>query len=233
MQFGSLFALLYSILFVDVNIGWWISAACICFILSVFGSSVGYHHTICHKTFTFSRPIEIILMWLGTLATLHPPRSWAITHYIHHMYTDTEDDPHSPTHKRWKVWFFYNHRVTKYNMRDLLLFKNLFKDKVVIWMESEIGYWTVILSFPLLAFLVGGMTGLLFLWLIPNAFMIASSLAFVMAHDNNSGVKSNILSLLSFGDGEHDKHHEQWNFVCKFHIFCANLIGNKNGIYIH
>jgi len=194
--------------------------------------SIAYHHGVCHKTFTFSRPVEIVLMWLGTWATLHPPRSWAIAHHAHHLYVDTEHDPHSPKYKGWKVWFFYNHRVTKYDIKNLLIFKKLFKDKMASWMETTVGFWTVILSYPLLAFLIGGWNGLLFLWLIPNAYMITTSLVFTMAHDDYGATKSPLLAMFSFGDGDHKKHHEQWNFVGNFHIFCANLIGNKNGVHV-
>jgi fatty-acid desaturase len=232
MQFISFAGLLYALIFQPGSMWWWLASAVVCFVLAVYGMSIAYHHGVCHRTFKFSRPIELLMYWIGMQATLHPPRSWALAHYAHHVYVDTEHDPHSPQHKGWKVLFFWNHRVTKYERKHALVFKNLFKDKVVDWLETPAGYWSVILSLPVLAFAVAGINGLLFIWLIPNAYMIATSLVFTFAHDERGAIKSFWLDLFSFSDGDHKLHHEKWNRVSKFHIFCANLLGNRNGVHV-
>jgi stearoyl-CoA desaturase (delta-9 desaturase) len=233
IQFVSFIGLLYAVFFAAAPLWWWGVSLVICFILAVYGMSIAYHHGVCHGTFRFSRPIQLLLYWVGMQATLHPPRSWAIAHYAHHVYVDTEHDPHSPKHKGWKIWFFWNHIVTKYERKHALVFKELFRDKAVDWLETPIGYWTVILSLPLLAFMMAGVNGLVFMWLIPNAYMIATSLVFTFAHDDKTGaVKSPWLHMFSFGDGDHKQHHDKWNHVGKLHVFCANLIGNRNGVHV-
>lgn len=222
----SILTLLYAILFVNVDTTWWIFSLVVSFILSVYGMSISYHHMICHKTFKFPRFIEIILIWIGFQSTLHPPRSWALAHYAHHVYVDTENDPHTPR-KGIKTLLFWNHRVTLYNRKHILIFKDLFKDKYINFLETAIGYWITILSFPILAFIVAGTNGLLFLWMIPNAYMIITSLVFTYAHNKLGAYDSFWLSIFSFGDGNHKKHHDEWNYIGKFHVLCANLIGNK------
>lgn len=232
IQFVSFIGLLYAVFFTSASLWWWFVSLAVCFTFAVYGMSIAYHHGVCHGTFKFSRPVQLLLYWIGMQATLHPPRSWAIAHHAHHVYVDTEHDPHSPKYKGWKIWFFWNHKVSKYERKYALMFKSLFRDKAVDWLETPTGYWTTILSLPAMAFGVAGVNGLLFLWLIPNAYMIATSLIFTFAHDDTGAIKSSWLHLFSFGDGDHKQHHSKWNHVGKFHVFCANLIGNRNGVHV-
>lgn len=231
MQYLPLVALWWAIFVSGASFWWWIACALTIFILNVYGFGIAFHHTFSHRTFTFSRPIEIALMYIGTCATLVSPITWAVAHMAHHRYVDTESDPHAPSFLGWKVFFFINHVPKK---SSVLPCRHLIKDKAHLWFESHMGYWITVLSFPLLCFLIGGIYGLVFIWAIPTLYLLLTGTVFALAHygeTNEFGHKARdswILSIFSFGDGNHLKHHTEWSYTGWFHRKCALLIGRES-----
>ena len=67
--------------------------------LSVFCQSFFLHRYGAHKQFTMSRGWEIFFNYLTALtqnSSYLNPRGYAILHRMHHAYSDTERDPHTP-----------------------------------------------------------------------------------------------------------------------------------------
>jgi fatty-acid desaturase len=228
MQYLPIVAIVWAIFYSGAGIGWWLASAVISCILTIYGFSIGFHHTFAHRTFTFPKPVEYILAYIGMCATLVSPISWASGHDAHHRFVDTQDDPHSPKHLGWKVLLFYNHTTDKANS---IRFRHLYSNPVHIWLNSNLGYWTVVLSYPVIALLIGGINGLVFLWAIPTFYLLLTAMVFVLAHygeENeygNKAVNALFLWVFSMGDGNHEKHHAQWDYLSALHRKCAVLIG--------
>ena len=67
--------------------------------LSVFCQSFFLHRYGAHKQFTMSHGWERffhLLTYFSQGASFLSPRGYAILHRMHHAYSDTEKDPHSP-----------------------------------------------------------------------------------------------------------------------------------------
>jgi stearoyl-CoA desaturase (Delta-9 desaturase) len=67
--------------------------------LSVFFQSFFLHRYGAHRQFTMSNRMERVfhfLAWLAMGPSYLSPRAYAILHRMHHAYSDTEKDPHSP-----------------------------------------------------------------------------------------------------------------------------------------
>ena len=67
--------------------------------LSVFFQSTFQHRYGAHKQFTMSKPVERVfhfLAWFVQGSSYLSPRAYAILHRMHHAYSDTPKDPHSP-----------------------------------------------------------------------------------------------------------------------------------------
>jgi stearoyl-CoA desaturase (delta-9 desaturase) len=67
--------------------------------LSVFFQSFFHHRYGAHKQFTMSKRTERIfhfLTWFVQGSSYLNPRAYAIMHRMHHAYSDTPKDPHSP-----------------------------------------------------------------------------------------------------------------------------------------
>jgi stearoyl-CoA desaturase (delta-9 desaturase) len=70
--------------------------------LSVFFQSFFHHRYGAHKQFTMSKRTERIfhfITWMVQGASYLNPRAYAILHRMHHAYSDTPKDPHSPVHE--------------------------------------------------------------------------------------------------------------------------------------
>jgi stearoyl-CoA desaturase (delta-9 desaturase) len=68
--------------------------------LSVFFQSFFHHRYGAHKQFTMGKRTERVvhfLAWLVNGSSYLSPRAYAILHRMHHAYSDTPKDPHSPT----------------------------------------------------------------------------------------------------------------------------------------
>lgn len=231
LQYALIIPLAWALLYSGAAFTWWIASFAIAFILSVYGFNIGLHHTFSHKVFKFPRWFQLVLMYLGTNSALVAPISWCITHGAHHKYVDTELDPHSPIHLKWRVFFFMFHKPKK---PDYLGMRHLLTDPAQQWFNSNIGFWITVLSYPLLMFVTFGITGLVFLWAIPTFFILVVGLIFSLAHyaepDKNGSraAKSLLLGIVSFGDGDHRKHHQDWKYVGWFPKKCALLFGRIN-----
>jgi len=60
------------------------------------GVTVGYHRLLTHRAFKTYKPVEYILVTIGSLSVQGSAISWAADHRKHHLHTDKEGDPHSP-----------------------------------------------------------------------------------------------------------------------------------------
>jgi stearoyl-CoA desaturase (delta-9 desaturase) len=70
--------------------------------LSVFFQSFFHHRYGAHRQFTMSKGWERVfhfLTWAVCGSSYLNPRAYAVMHRMHHAYSDTEKDPHSPVHQ--------------------------------------------------------------------------------------------------------------------------------------
>src|SRR5271169_2946067 len=70
--------------------------------LSVLFQSFYLHRYGAHRQFTMSKGMERFfhaLTWFIQGPSYLSPRAYAIMHRMHHAYSDTEKDPHSPIHQ--------------------------------------------------------------------------------------------------------------------------------------
>lgn len=87
------------------------SAVAWCFILlftlSPLGVNMGYHRLISHQAFECSKFFRNFLATLGVISGQGSPLLWISWHRIHHAYTDTPKDIHSPVNGG----FWWSHMV--------------------------------------------------------------------------------------------------------------------------
>ncbi len=66
------------------------------FFLRMFFITAGYHRYFAHRSYRTSRAFQFLLAFGGTMAAQKGPLWWAANHRLHHRYTDTERDSHTP-----------------------------------------------------------------------------------------------------------------------------------------
>lgn len=78
---------------------YYVSLLVLWFLVGVIGNGVAGHRYFAHGQFKTWTPIRWILAFLSTLGAAAPLTYWSIGHKLHHMKSDTIDDPHSPYYK--------------------------------------------------------------------------------------------------------------------------------------
>jgi stearoyl-CoA desaturase (delta-9 desaturase) len=74
------------------------------FVVLGLGNTVGYHRLLTHRAFRAPASVRAVL---ATLGALHggPPLLWVGLHRLHHLRSDSPEDPHSPR----AAGFWYGH----------------------------------------------------------------------------------------------------------------------------
>ncbi len=78
----------------------WLSAGffSIGYVINLFYISVLYHRALTHQSIVLSPFARTWTVRTGVWVTGIDPKAWACMHRLHHLYSDTEKDPHSPVH---------------------------------------------------------------------------------------------------------------------------------------
>ena len=66
------------------------------YVLTLAGTTVGFHRYFTHRSFKTGRPLRIGMAIVGSMALQGPVITWVADHRRHHAFTDKEGDPHSP-----------------------------------------------------------------------------------------------------------------------------------------
>lgn len=215
----------------SLSIGYVAGAFLLSALLTAYGYNIGSHYTFTHRIFKFSRAAEWVLVYLSTVSACASPLSWAVHHMAHHRYTETEFDPHSPSQLGWKALFATNYKTAKVDFAPV---RHLVRDPLQRFADSELGFWAITLSWPAIAFILAGVQGLVWFWLVPIWYVLFVAVAFVFGHtgpyDQHSksrAINSWLLGFLSLGDGDHLEHHRNMRACGRGTRFVAKLAGAK------
>lgn len=167
--------------------------------------SSGYHRYASHNSFKTKKWYEYYFNVMGLFANAGPVLTWAATHRMHHMFSDTDKDPHSPKHmSALKVYFGYwgqnliiiPRSLGKLHKNDIYMFfyKHYFRLQVLI-----------AISFFLISphlFLFG--------FCLPIVFALHGFGSVNWLTHRYEGVRnSSIANILTGGEGWHKNHHEK------------------------
>ena len=120
---------------------------------SLFSQTFFLHRYASHKMFQMKKPWERFFYFFTFLfqgASFLNPRAYAIMHRMHHAYSDTEKDPHSP-HFFKDVWQMTMHtkdiylNYAKYQIEPEPAFRGNYPEWK--WLDKVSNYWGVRLLF--------------------------------------------------------------------------------------
>ena len=204
----SLFNLSWTGLIVSLVL-WWISGS--------LGIGVGYHRLQTHRGFKAPRWLERVLATFGTLALQSGPISWVTTHRLHHAYTDTERDPHSPQKGFWWAhmgWLFRGTAQVQPEAIRRRYSPDLLRDPFMVFLDNYYWLTTVVVAGALLAFfgwqvmLMGIFLRTVFgwhaTWLVNSATHMWGYRRFESRDDSRNNA---LVAAVSFGEGWHNNHH--------------------------
>lgn len=179
----------------------------------MFFITAGYHRYFSHRAFKTSRVFQFILAFGGSTAAQKGALWWASHHRLHHRFSDTERDIHSP-----QKGFWWSHvgwiLCDKYKDTDYDLIKDFSKYPELVWLNKHdwVGPWFL----GIVSYLIAGWPGLLVgffgstvvLW---HATFTVNSLNHVFGRrryvTTDTSRNSAILALWTMGEGWHNNHH--------------------------
>lgn len=84
---------------------YWPTLLAFWFLFGVIGNGVSAHRYFAHGQFKVAYPVRCVLGVLTTLGGIGSANYWAIQHKVHHMYSDTEYDPHGHGRGFWYTMY--------------------------------------------------------------------------------------------------------------------------------
>lgn len=188
---------------------WWISGS--------LGIGLGYHRLMTHKGFKTSQWMTRVLATMGALSLQSGPIAWVTTHRLHHAFTDTDRDPHSPRNGTYWAHMGWIFRGTAQMQSEETIRKyspDLIRDPYLMWLDKYYYVPTVVVG--AISFAIGGVPMLLaavfvrtvmlfhFTWLVNSATHLWGSRRFETRDDSRNNA---VVAALTFGEGWHNNHH--------------------------
>lgn len=188
---------------------WWLAGS--------LGIGLGYHRLLTHRGFKTPRWLERTLAVFGTLAIQSGPITWVTTHRLHHAFTDTDRDPHSPVHGIYWSHMGWIFRGTAQNNSIQTMQRyspDLMRDPFLVKLDKF--YWVPIAVVASVLFAVGGLPMVLWgvflrvvfgwhcTWLVNSATHLWGSRRFETRDDSRN---NGLIAALTWGEGWHNNHH--------------------------
>ena len=123
----------------------------------IIGYTIGYHKLFSHRAFTPKPWFPLLAVYCGLLSWHSTPYASAITHRIHHKYSDTDLDPSNANRGFIYAWFgwMYCYKIPR---REYAIIKDLRRDWP--WLDKVSKYETIVpLATYAIAFLFGPAVG--------------------------------------------------------------------------
>src|SRR5690606_3876840 len=187
------------------------------FVSGGLGIGIGYHRLLTHRGFKTPRWFERFLSICGSFAIQSGPLTWVTTHRLHHAFTETDKDPHSPLHGTYwshMGWIFrgtaQNHSfaVKKRYSPDLV------KDPFQVWFDKN--YWITSVIAGVILFAIGGFSMVLWAiflrvvigwhstWLVNSATHLWGKRRF---ETRDTSRNNGLIAAITWGEGWHNNHH--------------------------
>ncbi len=86
-----------------------------CYGVTIVTTSIGYHRGLAHGAVRLHPVARWLLCNTGVWLTGIDPKGWVIMHRLHHLHSDTVDDPHAPRHSPAKRGGIFGAQLRGYN----------------------------------------------------------------------------------------------------------------------
>ena len=182
--------------------------------LRMFAVTAGYHRYFSHRSFKTSRVGQFVLAWLCQMSAQRGAVWWAAKHRLHHKYSDTPLDPHSPVLRGF--WFAHVGWIFAPRAReaDYSVVPDLTQYPELMWLNRRKYLPAVVLAVAV--YLAAGWSGLfvgffLSTVLLYHCTFFINSMAHVIGKQRyvtGDDSRNNwFLALITFGEGWHNNHH--------------------------
>ncbi len=226
-----LLIVLFSAYIREYSVGWKeISLVFISYYICNISVGIGFHRYWAHASYKTNKFVELILVLLTTGTLQGPVLYWISDHYLHHSYTDKENDPHSPLkYKNRLLGFLWSHigwlLVKDRNRHNIIpaVKKKYADNKLLAWQLKYYLHLAILMNLILPAFVgyifiannfQGILAGILFVGIgrafqQQATFFINSLCHFYGSRKYSENTSGDIWWLAPFllGENYHNYHH--------------------------
>jgi stearoyl-CoA desaturase (Delta-9 desaturase) len=184
------------------------------YFVGMFFITAGYHRYFSHRSYKLARIPQFIMAWMTMASAQKGILWWAANHRDHHIYSDKEQDLHSPVLKG----FWYSHMgwifdpaTQGYNPKKIADFG---KYPELRFLDKH--HWIPTAFFAILIFAIGGLSAFIWGYLFTiiclyQASYCVNSLAHVYGSrrfETSDQSRNNFwLAIITLGEGWHNNHH--------------------------
>jgi len=187
---------------------------------SMFSLSAGYHRFWSHRTYMTGNALKVFFLFFGSSACITSAKTWCKFHRLHHRHMDTGKDPMNINDGFFHAhigWYFKDSCPSGKEFD----FPDLHNDQLLRWQDEYFLYIFIASGYLLPGFLgafcgevLAGLfwTGIVRMIVSQHVFSFIYSLCHMVGFQpysiQCSARNSTIVSLLSFGEGYQNFHHE-------------------------
>lgn len=210
IHIGALFALLPS------NFSW--SAIGVLLLLhwvtGGLGITLGWHRLLTHRSFETPKWLEYFLVFCGALSCEGSVIHWVGLHRIHHLHSDTEDDPHDSNKGFWWSHMGWMLHEVPAEMDTARFTKDIADDPFYQFLQNYFIPLQVVLG--LLLYLIGGWSFVVWgifvrlvlvfhcTWFVNSA---THKFGYRTYESNDQSKNCWWVALVTYGEGWHNNHH--------------------------
>ncbi len=178
------------------------------------GVGVSMHRYFAHRCFKTSRGFQFVLALMASSVFGDPVR-FAGKHRLHHRYSDSVNDTHTPLKGFWSCWFgsLLDNGYTDEELVEVA--RDLKKYPEMMLLHR---FWLVPgLLLCVVAFLIGGVSGVAIGVLLGSALLMnQASMVNYFCHKYGKrrfdtadrSTNNALVAILSYGEGWHNNHHQ-------------------------
>lgn len=190
---------------------WWIFV--VTHLIIAFFVASGLHRYFAHHAFCTSRAGQLVLA-VGSCLAFTDPIGFAGKHRIHHRFSDTEGDPHSPNDGWFSCWIWSLADDHLTDAQVTAACPDLMRHAELRWLHRF--YWVPGATVAGLYFLWGGFPRMAigFALALVTALHLTSAVNYACHRwgarpfDTKEGSRNNVLvALITWGEGWHNNHH--------------------------
>lgn len=192
--------------------GVWVMFAGMYFVLSM-SVGVGLHRYFAHRAFKTSRVFQFML-GIGAALSFTDPIAFTGKHRLHHRYSDTEEDVHTPLQGFLRCWFGsvidegYTDQEVMARARDLAQYPELLLLHRFFYLPGIVLGMLLYLSLGFSHFAIGYVGAIALLLNLTSSVNYFCHVYGTRPYQTRDDSRNNIwVALVSFGEGWHNNHH--------------------------
>lgn len=190
------------------------------FITGCFGMTMTYHRLLTHRAWTAPAWFEKFGSMCGSYGLVGSPIGWVAIHREHHVYTETDKDPHSPVTRG----VLHAQYLSMFNVPKIKFVVDLLRSDFHTRLHR---YYFLIHTFIFIILFFVSPTFLLFGYLVPAAILwnagsfintLNHTVGYRVTETKDNSTNNCVTGYLMWGEGWHNNHHanpKNWNFQVK------------------